>query len=83
LTQTDVGWPYTDASTQPCVRLKKFPERGHRPPELERIGVYQYRKVHFKPYRILYEISESRVIIHCVLDGRRSLQEMLERRLFR
>jgi toxin ParE1/3/4 len=66
-----------------CSSLKEFPERGHMPPELERIGVYQYREVHFKPYRILYEISERSVFIHCVLDGRRSLQEVLERRLLR
>jgi toxin ParE1/3/4 len=66
-----------------CASLKEFPKRGHIPPELERIGVYHYREVHFKPYRILYEISESGVFIHCVLDGRRSLQELLERRLLR
>jgi len=66
-----------------CFNLAEYPERGHVPPELERIGVYNYREVHFKPYRIIYEIGESEVFIHCVLDGRRSLQELLERRLLR
>ena len=66
-----------------CLRLKEYPNRGHVPPELERIGVYNYKEVHFKPYRIIYEIDERDVYIHCVLDGRRSLQELLERRLLR
>ena len=66
-----------------CMSLLQFPGRGHFPRELERIGVYTYREIHFKPYRILYEIAESQVYVHCVLDGRRSLQELLERRLLR
>jgi len=66
-----------------CLSLKEYPNRGHIPPELERIGVYNYKEVHFKPYRIIYEIDEREVYIHCVLDGRRSLQELLERRLLR
>ena len=66
-----------------CLSLKKLPNRGHVPPELERIGIYNYKEIHFKPYRIIYEISESIVYIHCVLDGRRSLQKLLENRLLR
>lgn len=66
-----------------CQSLKQFPGRGHIPPELERIGVYTYREIHFKPYRILYEIIQPQVFIYCVLDGRRSLQELLEKRLLR
>jgi toxin ParE1/3/4 len=47
--------------------------RGHTPPELERIGIYEYREIHYKPYRIIYQIIESDVYVHCVLDGRREL----------
>jgi len=64
-----------------CISLNKLPNRGHVPPELERVGVYNYKEIHFKPYRIIYEVIESKVYIHCVLDGRRSLQELLEKRL--
>ena len=63
--------------------LSTFPTRGHTPPELERIGVLDYREIHYKPYRIIYQIIESVVYIHCVLDGRRDLQELLEKRLLR
>ena len=68
---------------QTCESLSENPERGHLPPELERIGVAEYREVHFKPYRIIYNIAGREVFIHCVLDGRRDLQELLERRLLR
>lgn len=63
--------------------LSDFPERGHTVPELEKIGVTSYREVHFKPYRLIYEIEGKSVFIHCVLDGRRNLQQILERRILR
>jgi toxin ParE1/3/4 len=66
-----------------CSSLNAFPNRGHYPPELERIGIYEYREIHFKPYRIIYQVIDSNVYIHCVLDGRRELEEILERRLLR
>jgi toxin ParE1/3/4 len=66
-----------------CHSLISFPDRGHTPPELERINVFNYKETHFKPYRIIYQIIENRVYIYCVFDGRRDLQEVLENRLFR
>jgi len=66
-----------------CRSLARVPRRGHNPPELERVGVRGYREVHFKPYRIIYQIMGRKVLIHCVVDGRRSVQEVLERRLLR
>jgi len=65
------------------LNLSELPYRGHIPPELERIGVKEYREIHFKPYRIIYQIIKSNVFIHCILDGRRELQELLEQRLLR
>lgn len=66
-----------------CMSLADLPNRGHCPPELERIGILEYKEVHFKPYRIIYQIVSSKVYIHCVLDGRRDLQEILLKRLLR
>ena len=66
-----------------CQSLSHFPNRGQIPPELERIGIHTYKEIHFKPYRIVYQVAESSVFIHCILDGRRSLQELLEKRLLR
>ncbi len=63
--------------------LEILPFRGHYPPELERIGVLEFREVFFKPYRIIYQIIKSGVYIHCVLDGRRDLPDLLMERLLR
>lgn len=64
-------------------KLESLPQRGHFPPELERIGVKDYREVFYKPYRIIYQITKSEVFVHCVLDGRRDLQEQLQNRVLR
>ena len=66
-----------------CLSLISFPDRGHNPPELNRIAVYNYKEIHFKPYRIIYQIIQLKVYIHSIFDGRRDLQEVLENRLFR
>lgn len=66
-----------------CTRLTELPERGQITPELQRIGVTNYREVSFKPYRVIYELVRQGVFIHCVLDGRRDLPSLLERRLIR
>ena len=66
-----------------CLGLNEFPERGHTPPELERIDVFEFLQIHFKPYRIIYQIRGNEVYIHCVLDGRRELQGLLQHRLLR
>ena len=68
---------------QACKKLSTFPDRGHFPPELERIGIFSYKEVHYKPYRIIYQIMESNVFIHCILDGRRDLEQILQERLIR
>ncbi len=66
-----------------CLQLETLPDRGHIPPELKRVNVLDYLEVHYKPYRIIYEVVEKKVFIHCVLDGRRNLQELLQNRLIR
>lgn len=64
-------------------KLDEFPNRGHIPTELEKYIIFEYREVYFKPYRIIYQIIKDTVHVHCVLDSRRDLQELLERRLLR
>lgn len=63
--------------------LSNMPEKGHHPPELARIGVNNFREIHYKPYRIIYSIEGSSVIVNCVLDGRRDMQTLLHQRLVR
>jgi toxin ParE1/3/4 len=66
-----------------CLQLSELPHRGHVPPELDRIGVTDYREIHFKPYCIIYQIIGQDVFIHCVLDGRRDISSLHQRRLLR
>jgi len=65
------------------LRLETNPLRGKYPPELERIGVFEFREIFFKPYRIIYQVIKKNVHVHCVIDGRRDLQDLLQRRLLR
>jgi toxin ParE1/3/4 len=66
-----------------CYKLEEFPQRGHIPPEIKPTGIKRYLEIHYKPYRILYEISNNIIYIHSVLDGRRNIQEILSDRLLR
>jgi len=65
------------------ANLEKLPERGHIPEELRGTGIKRFLEIHYKPYRILYEIIDNIVYVHCVLDGRRNMQELLSSRLLR
>jgi toxin ParE1/3/4 len=48
-----------------------------------RIDVYEYREITVKVYRIIYQIIETDVFIHCILDGRRNIPEILQQRNLR
>ena len=62
-------------------KLKKLPERGVYPKELITLGIREYREVFFKAYRIIYRISNKKVFIMLIVDGRRDMQTLLTRRL--
>ncbi|MDQ5888178.1 MAG: toxin ParE1/3/4 [Pseudomonadota bacterium] len=61
--------------------LSTFPERGSYPKELIGLGIKEYRQTIFKPYRVIYRITGSQVIIYLIADGRRDMQSLLARRL--
>ncbi len=61
--------------------LSRFPERGSYPKELVSLGIKEYRQTFFKPYRVIYRITGSQVIIYLIADGRRDMQNLLARRL--
>lgn len=62
-------------------RLSKFPQRGSHPKELTSLGITDYRQVFFKPYRVIYRVTGSQVVIYLIADGRRDMQSLLARRL--
>jgi toxin ParE1/3/4 len=61
--------------------LSENPRRGVYPKELVSIGIKEYREIFFKPYRIIYRIMEEKVFVLLIVDGRRNMQELLQRRL--
>jgi len=71
------------ALEEAIARLADLPERGNIPKELAGLGIRDFREVHFKPYRIIYRTHDDTVIVYCVVDGRRDMQSLLERRLLR
>lgn len=66
-----------------CNSLADLPERGNWPGELIDLGIRQYREVHYKPYRVIYQVLGDAVVIHCVIDGRQDMESLLFRRLLR
>ena len=61
--------------------LATFPDRGAFVKELAGLGIKEYRQVFFKPYRIIYRVIGPAVFVYLIVDGRRNMQPMLERRL--
>lgn len=61
--------------------LATLPERGSHPKELLALGVRDYRQAFFKPYRVIYRVIDDRVYVYLIVDGRRDMQALLQRRL--
>ena len=61
--------------------LSFMPQRGRIVPQLRRQGVSIYRELLCAPWRIIYRISERRVYVLAVIDGRRNVEDLLLDRL--
>ncbi len=61
--------------------LAEFPERGAYLKELLALGIREYREIFFKPYRIVYRVLDNNVYVVLIVDGRRDMQTLLQRRL--
>ena len=70
-----------DALMGVVENLSRLPERGSHPKELVGLGIKEYRQTFFKPYRVIYRVADTKVIIYLIADGRRDMQTVLARRL--
>jgi toxin ParE1/3/4 len=61
--------------------LRTYPGRGRIVPELQEQGITQYHELVVSPWRIIYRTSERTVYVLSVLDSRRSIEDILLRRL--
>ncbi|WP_070153019.1 type II toxin-antitoxin system RelE/ParE family toxin [Sphingobium phenoxybenzoativorans] len=70
-----------DALLEKIMHLESFPLRGHVPPELEALGIQDFREISLPPYRLIYRVIGSQVMISLIADARRNMQALLERRI--
>ena len=61
--------------------LEHFPDRGSIPGELTQLGGREFRQLIFQTYRLIYRVQGGSVFVHVIADGRRDMQQLLERRL--
>jgi toxin ParE1/3/4 len=61
--------------------LSESPERGVYPKELLALGIRDYREIFFKPYRVIYRVTDEVVHVLLIANGRRDMQTLLQRRL--
>jgi toxin ParE1/3/4 len=64
-----------------CLTLYKNADRGRILPELKMLGITDFKEIIYKPYRIIYQVIDNEVFVHCILDGRRDIQILLQERL--
>lgn len=64
-----------------AASLHTFPGRGRVVPELARHGIAEWREVTEPPWRLIYRFDRRRVEIVALVDGRRSLEDLLFERL--
>lgn len=65
------------------MSLKEYPKSGRIVPELEKQGILRYRELIQGYYRIIYEISDDKVIVHTIIDGRRNFEDIIISKLSR
>lgn len=66
-----------------ATKLYALPQRGRLVPELLEQGVRSYRELIVGPWRIVYRVSESRVLVAAVIDSRRNIEDLLLERFVR
>ncbi len=66
---------------QKASSLYALPERGRIVPELQEQGIMIYRELIIPPWRIIYRMSETKIYVLSVLDGRQNVEDILLKRL--
>ena len=84
-----------DRLEQLLTSLTKMPQRGAWTKELLALGIREYRESYFKPYRVIYRVIDQGidagmqnktkhvVYVYLIVDGRRDMQALLQRRMLR
>jgi toxin ParE1/3/4 len=70
-----------DGILDKIITLEEFPLRGPICPELDRLGIAEFRQIYHGPYRLIYRVNDKIVYIMIVADSRRDMKALLERRM--
>lgn len=62
-------------------RLSEHPDGGRIVPELRELGVSLWRELVVPPYRMIYRVEATQVIVDMVIDSRRDLEHLVLERL--
>jgi toxin ParE1/3/4 len=63
------------------LSLETSPLQGKPPPEMQKLGVAGFHEIQSSPWRIFYYVRQEMLGVVAVLDGRRNVAELLQRRL--
>ena len=66
-----------------CENLYYFPQRKRVVPELQQIGIFKYREIIYKRWRVIFKIENEKVYILLVVDTSRNLEDILFQRLIK
>jgi plasmid stabilization system protein ParE len=61
--------------------LYHSPHRGRFVPELQSQGILLYRELVIAPWRVMYRVSESTVLVLSVFDSRQNIEDVLLKKL--
>ena len=66
-----------------CENLYYFPQRKRVVPELQQIGIFKYREIIYKRWRVIFKIEKQKVYILLIVDSSRNLEDILFQRLIK
>ena len=66
-----------------CENLYYFPQRKRVVPELAQIGIFKYREIIYKRWRVIFKIENEKVYILLIVDSSRNLEDILFQRLIK
>lgn len=69
-----------EALRHAIASLTTMPRRCRQVPELLDLGLFEYREIVTRPYRLVFRIIDREVVILAILDSRRDLEELLIQR---
>src|SRR5260370_35265074 len=65
------------------ANIRQFPQSGYVPAELADFGGLNFREALSGANRVIYEVRDDTIYIHVVVDTRRDLRTLLQKRLLR